>query len=321
MGSGTMRRRHIQGGHPLKQLEGIGTEGARTDGAAVTVIVQDEGSLSTCPGGTLQLLLLRCISSRNSLDQTRHQGSLWSGGDTSGVETHLVKYEEQASASEIRAYQQVIGSLLYIQIGTRLDISFAVSRLVQYASNPSPQHMRLAKYVLAYLRGTADLQLRYDGARGEGLHGYSDSSLGDQADDYHSTSGYVFLLANAAISWCSRKQKTVAQSTTQAEYMALAEAVNQAAWYQSFLMELGYEVSDPIPLHGDNKGAVDLALNPVTGRRSKHIPIKHHAIRKYVEEGLIDLIHTPTNEMLADGLTKPHVHVQLSNFVTGLGLT
>ena len=86
-------------------------------------------------------------------------------------------------------------------------------------------------------------------------------------------------------------------------------------------MELGYKVSDPIPLHGDNKGAVDLALNPVTGRRSKHIPIKHHAIRKYVEEGLIDLIRTPTNDMLADGLTKLHTHVQLSNFVSGLGLT
>jgi hypothetical protein len=239
----------------------------------------------------------------------------------SGMETHLVRYEEQASASEIKAYQQVIGSLLYVQIGTRPDISFAVSHLAQYASNPSPQHMRLAKYVLAYLNGTADLRLRYDGARGEGLHGYSDSSLGDQADDYHSTSGYVFLLANAAISWCSRKQKTVTQSTTQAEYMALAEAANQAEWYRSFLMELGYEVSDPIPLHGDNKGAVDLVLNPVTGRRSKHIPIKHHTIREYVENGHIDLIRTPTNDMLADGLTKPHAHVQLSNFVTGLGLT
>ena len=103
--------------------------------------------------------------------------------------------------------------------------------------------------------------------------------------------------------------------------MALAKATNQAMWYQSFLMELGYEVSDPIPLHGDNKGAVDLALNPVTGRRSKHIPIKHHTICEYVKEGLIDLICTPINNMLTDGLTKPHVHVQLSNFVAGLGLT
>jgi len=103
--------------------------------------------------------------------------------------------------------------------------------------------------------------------------------------------------------------------------MVLAKATNQAVWYQSFLMELGYKVSNLIPLHGDNKGTVDLMLNPVTRRRSKHIPIKHHAICKYVEEGLIDLIRTPTNEMLADGLTKPHAHVQLSNFVSGLGLT
>jgi hypothetical protein len=103
--------------------------------------------------------------------------------------------------------------------------------------------------------------------------------------------------------------------------MALAKAANQAEWYWSFLMELGYEVSDPIPLHGDNKGAVDLTLNPVTGRRSKHIPIKHHAIHEYIKNGNIELIHTSTNDMLADGLTKLHAHVQLSNFVTGLGLT
>ena len=103
--------------------------------------------------------------------------------------------------------------------------------------------------------------------------------------------------------------------------MALANTTNQAAWYQSFLMELGYKVSDPIPLHGNNKGAVDLVLNPVTERRSKHIPIKHHTICKYVENGHIELIRTLTNDILANGLTKLHMHVQLSNFITGLGLT
>ena len=91
--------------------------------------------------------------------------------------------------------------------------------------------------------------------------------------------------------------------------MALAEASNQSAWYQAFLLELGYETLDPIPLHGDNKGAVNLALNPVTGRRSKHIPIKHHAIRKYVEHRVIELIRTPTADMLADGFTKLHAHL------------
>ncbi len=90
--------------------------------------------------------------------------------------------------------------MLYLQIGTRPDISFAVSCLAQYGTNPSLQHIRLAKYVLAYLVGNVDTKLVYDGIEGNGLHGYTDSSLGDQADDYHSTSGYVFLLANGAIS-------------------------------------------------------------------------------------------------------------------------
>src|SRR5579859_4230130 len=192
----------------------------------------------------------------------------------SGMEAHLIKYEDQASPSEIKKYQQIIGSLLYAQIGSRPDISFAVARLSQFASNPSSQHLRLAKYVLNYLKSTKDLLIRYTGGTtGKGLHGYANSSWGDQ-EDRHSMSGYVFLLANTPISWCTRKQKTIAQSTTEAEYMSVSEASNQAVWYRTFLEELGYEVTSPIPLHCDNKGAVDLALNPVTGRHSKHIAIK-----------------------------------------------
>jgi hypothetical protein len=163
--------------------------------------------------------------------------------------------------------------------------------------------------------------LVYDGADGDGLHGYTDSSLGDQTDDRHSTSGYVFLLANGAISWSSRKQKTVAQNTTEAEYMAMTDAANQAAWYQSFLAELGYSVDDPIPLHGDNKGAIDLALNPVTGRRSKHIAIKHHVIREYVENKTITLIRTPTLDMVADGFTKSLSRVLLQKHNDDMGLS
>jgi transposase InsO family protein len=236
-----------------------------------------------------------------------------------GVEAHLVKFEDQASTSEIKKYQQLIGSLLYAQIGSRPDISFAVARLSQFASNPSPQHLRLAKYVLSYLNTTKDLQLRYaGGTSGDGLVGYADSSWGDQ-EDKHSTSGYVFLLANAPISWCMRKQKTVAQSTTEAEYMSICDASNQAQWYRTFLKELGYEVTSPISLHCDNKGAVDLALNPVTGRRSKHISIKYHAIREYVETGVVNLVRTPTGEMLADGLTKSLARAPFDQMISDFG--
>jgi Reverse transcriptase (RNA-dependent DNA polymerase) len=238
----------------------------------------------------------------------------------SGVDVYLEKYDGQASPRDIKLYQQMIGSLLYVQVGTRLDISFPVSRLAQYASNPSPQHIGLVKHMLCYLKGTSDLKLIYNGKCGEGLHGYSDSSWGDDRDDRHSTSGYVYLLADAAISWCSCKQKTAAQSTTKAEYMVLAEAGNQAAWYRMFLEELGYEVQEPISLSGDNHGSMKLTLNPVTGRRSKHIAIKYHAIHGYVEDEQIEIISTSTADMLADGLMKPFAKIKLSDFVSGLEL-
>ena len=103
----------------------------------------------------------------------------------------------------------------------------------------------------------------------------------------------------------------------------MTDATNQAAWYQSFLMELGYEVDDPIPLHGDNKGAIDLALNPVTRRWLKHIDIRHYVIRKYVKKGTISLIRTPTLEMVVDGFTKslPHalLHQQTLSLVPNTG--
>jgi hypothetical protein len=233
-----------------------------------------------------------------------------------------VKFDSDMTTSEIKHFQSLIGSLLYLQIGTQPDISFAVPHLVQYAANPSPQHLQLVQYVLSYLVGTVDKHLVYDGTDGDGLHGYTDSSLADQTDDRHSTSGHVFLLANGAISWSSQKQKTVAQNTTEAEYMVMAEVANQAAWYKSFLEELQYTINKPIPIHGDNKGAIDLALNPVTGRWSKHIDVQHHRIQEYIEDGVISLIRTPTADMVADGFTKslPHALMHKHNIDMGLGV-
>ena len=101
--------------------------------------------------------------------------------------------------------------------------------------------------------------------------------------------------------------------------MAMTDACNQAQWHQSFLTELSY-TPDTIPLHGDNKGNIDLALNPVTGKRSKHIAIKHHAIRQYVSEGVISLVCTPTVEMVADGLTKPLAKDRLEALNHEIGL-
>ena len=217
-----------------------------------------------------------------------------------------MKFEGQATALDIKNFQSLIGSLIYLQIGTRPDISLAVSHLAQYSANPSHQHLRLAHYVLSYLVGTVNKCLVYDGANGDGLHGYSDSSLADQTDDRHSTSGYVFLLANGAISWSARKQRTVAQNTTEAEYMAMTDAANQASWYRSFLVELGYDVNNP---------------RMGTGRRSKYIEIRHHAIREYIKKGVLSLMRTPTADIVAEGFTKSLSCVLLQKHNKGMGFT
>jgi len=101
----------------------------------------------------------------------------------------------------------------------------------------------------------------------------------------------------------------------------MTDASNQGVWYRSFLSELGYEVNAPIPLHCDNKGAVNLALNPVTGRRSKHIEIRHHVLREYSESKQISLICMPTTEIVADGFTKSLPHALLQRFNSDMGLS
>jgi hypothetical protein len=91
-------------------------------------------------------------------------------------------------------------------------------------------------------------------------------------------------------------------------------------WYWMFLEELGYDVRDPIPLHYDNHGSEKLLLNPITGRKSKHILIKFHVICDYIENDQVDLIHIPTEEMLTNGLTKSFMKIKLTDFISELGL-
>jgi Reverse transcriptase (RNA-dependent DNA polymerase) len=136
---------------------------------------------------------------------------------------------------------QTLPSLSTISRYCRIHVwrSIGASQIKVIRVSPLSPDQHASRYFIPY------------GARGDELYGYLDSSLGDQATDYHSTSGLVILMADAAITWSSRKQKTTAQSTTQAEYMALTDTASQAAWYHSFLTELGYKIPDSIPLHSD----------------------------------------------------------------------
>ena len=133
--------------------------------------------------------------------------------------------------------------------------------------------------------------------------GYCDADYAGDIDTRRSTTGYVFLLNGGAISWSSRRQATVAASTTEAEYMAEAQAAKEALWVRKLLGDLG--VAAPrIKILADNQSAIKLANNPVTSARSKHIDVLYHFVRERVARGEVEFEYVASSEMVADVLTK-----------------
>ncbi|KDR64930.1 hypothetical protein GALMADRAFT_82505 [Galerina marginata CBS 339.88] len=204
-------------------------------------------------------------------------------------------------------YQSVIGSLLYLMLGTRPDLAFAVTQMAKFAANPSPEHLNKALYIMRYLVGTRKYALVFDGKRDQGLYAYCDASYGDDRSDLdrkrRSTQGYYFSLAGASIKWHSKTQTLVSTSSTMAEYMALSDCARDCAWYKILFEELGQPIPY-VPLYGDSHGAVFNAQNPVTQKGIKHIEIRYHYIREQIELGTIKIFVVPTAENTADMFTK-----------------
>ena len=234
---------------------------------------------------------------------------------------HLEKSEEPIALNSKTYYQQIIGTLIYATIGTRPDIAFVAMRLSRFNNNPTEEHIKYAKDILRYLKGTKELKIKYDGASDARLTGYSDSDWGENRDDRHSTSGHVFLMANGAISWASQQQKTVTLLVGEAEYMELASTGRQAAWLKSFSGEIGFPIEGPIPLCSDNQAAIFLTINPAVERRTKHINIRHHYIWEQYEEKVIEPYHVAGEENPADLFTKSLPVVKVEKFRSKIGLS
>ena len=137
-------------------------------------------------------------------------------------------------------YQSALGSLMYLMLGNRPDIAYAIGILSQHAATPGKAHWDALMRVYCYLRGTTNLKLTYCGSsKAEELLGYVDADFAGDTVDRRSTTGYAFILSGAAVSWASKKQRTVATSSTEAEYVAGSEAAKEAVWFRLILSELG----------------------------------------------------------------------------------
>ena len=216
-------------------------------------------------------------------------------------------------------YSELVGSLLYISVCTRPDITHGVGMLARGMSAPTVTHWQAAKGVVRYLAGTIDLGITF-GSGPTGLQGYCDSDYAGCVNTRRSTSGYVFLLNGGAICWSSRVQKTVAVSTTEAEYMAAAAATKEALWLRNLLRDFKINTS-PVNIFGDNQATLHLLKNANAAARSKHIDVMHHFARERVLRNEVNFEYIATHLMLADCMTKALPEPKFMFCRTGMGVS
>jgi hypothetical protein len=221
-------------------------------------------------------------------------------------------------------YARNIGRLMYAAICTRADIAYIVNHLASFTTCYGQPHITALKRVIRYLAGTVNHGLVYQRNPQDlssdviGEVGYSDADWGSSLLDRKSISGNCFLLGGAAVSWSSKKQHTVALSTMEAEYMALAHASTQALWIRQFFDEISMPSESPTLILSDNLAALTLSVESQYRGRSKHIDIRHHFIRDCVEKRLLSPMYVNTKDNYADTLTKPLPANQFHTLMEGI---
>ncbi|KAK1413090.1 hypothetical protein QVD17_34841 [Tagetes erecta] len=216
------------------------------------------------------------------------------------------KTDEEAVFMTHVPYANYVWSLMYLMVCTRPDLAYGVSVVSRYLSNPGKAHWEGVKWILRYLKGTADHGLVFgkDVIHGSvQIEGYVDADFAKDLDKCRSITSFVFKCLGSVISWKSHLQSVIALSTTEAEYMSLCEAVKEALWLSRMVRELGMKVITPI-VHCDNQGALQLAKNSVFHERTKHIRVKWLFIREEVNHKRIQVIKIDTQQNMADVLTK-----------------
>jgi hypothetical protein len=228
----------------------------------------------------------------------------------------LIKAQDQP-INKTFPYREMVGSLMYAMVATRPDICTAVGVVSRFLDKPTDIHCEMVRQIFRYLKQTTDYCLKYTPS-GTKLTGYVDASYAN-CEDYSSISGYVTLLGSNILSWQSGKQRLVALSSAESEYMALTPAIQEVLWLKDLLQELKLDQKD-IKLYEDNQACIALAKNPQDHRRTRHIQVKYHFCRQHIEDKQVELIYCPTKSQLADVFTKGFSGPQMLNHRTNLKL-
>lgn len=235
--------------------------------------------------------------------------------------------EEEREFMADKPYAGVIGSLMFV-VHCRPDIAFNVSKVAQFSKDPGPIHWIAVKRICRYLKGTVDYCITYglDPAHPftefDRLRAYAfcDADWAGDIDKRRSTFGYVFMMNGGPVTWTSKLQKSTAGSSQEAEYVALAETSRESIWIRQFLTDLRHEQVVPIEVRSDNQGAISSTKTFDNHQRMKHVDVMYHAIRERVQDGIVEISYTPTDEQPADMLTKPLTSPSLVNCLNMLNM-
>ncbi|XP_062182205.1 secreted RxLR effector protein 161-like [Phragmites australis] len=235
-----------------------------------------------------------------------------------------LKLSRDSTSSPVDAaeYWRLIGSLRYL-VNTWPELAFSVGFVSRFMEQPTSEHMTAVKRILRYIAGTSSFSFHYKKRTGKAkarLIGYSDSDHVGDVDTRKGTSGILFFLGKSLVSWQSLKQRIVALSSCEAEYIAATTATSQGVWLARLLGELKGREADTTELGMDNKSALALSKNPVFHERSKHIQTRYHYIRECVENGSICASFVSTKDQLADILTKALGRVRFQELRTRIGM-
>ncbi len=228
-------------------------------------------------------------------------------------------YRNDLSSDKVdpKKYRCAVGSLVYAMTCTRPDLSYVVTKLSQYLSKPEQENWTMVKHVFRYLKGTSNYSLTYR-KNPNGLHllAYCDADWASSLENRHSISGYCVSLSEYGplISWKSKKQASVALSTCEAEYMSLSAVCQEVSILQQLLIDFQLIQYHQVTVYNVNQGAIALVKNPVKHTRSKHIDIRYHFVREYVDRNNVNLAYVPSDKNIADIFTKPARKMMLRDF-------
>ncbi|GJZ57995.1 hypothetical protein Tco_0613489 [Tanacetum coccineum] len=238
--------------------------------------------------------------------------------DTPMVEKSKLDEDTQGKVVDPTHYRGMVGTLMYLT-ASRPDLTFVVCMCARYQAKPTEKHLHAVKRIFKYLRGTVNRGLWYPKDSSIALTAYADADHAGCQDTRRSTSGCMQLLGDRLVSWSSKRQKSAAISSTEAEYIALSGCCAQVLWMRSQLTDYGLGFNK-IPMYCDNKSAIALCCNNVQHSRSKHIDIRFHFIKEQVENGVVELYFVNTEYQLADIFTKALGRERIEFLINKLGM-